>query len=610
MMTSNASDPPVVAVVSSPSTNVQLTLDVVGEHSASNLIGALVGFRWDQSNPLNDSQTIPTRVLGQITSIQMRNRWHEDQAFKNIIKSNKTLPAITPQQDTRTAVMKIGGCFVQTESRGHHSHGDLGGVPSTGTNVLLVDQRFLDAALQSCSEDLFYLGRAYGSDIKFPMWFKHFGAGGHGVGEAYHIGVFGKTGSGKTGLVKMLLAGYARHPEMGILVIDPQGEFSLEFGGNRVGSQDLDIREIVQDKLDRELVLAPISKVQLDDWNLLEELLESSRFFDIGLGIRGNTEREAAKSYTIQRLRDSFEIDEIHEKECGKAILRHLWTKAQNEIYKTKPNWEVLRSRLNHFQEDGWDQFNIKYWQPVTTLFRSGKGKHRIEDLVSALTQNESRTKPIVVLDLSSQSGVQSWSDTLQKRIISHIAEKLVENSSSTLASNVDTANTLVVLDEAHRFVPYGGNSQLDDESRMLRSELKRAVRETRKYGVGWMFISQTMQGLDTEILMQLRSMFFGYGLSFGLEYRRLQELAGGDDEAMNLYRSFRDPQSAINPESKQFPFMAIGPVSPMPFAGQPMFFSAFNGSDFVSANAWELFREEMHPDTGHYLGTGLARKP
>ncbi len=288
MTTPNASGPPVVAVVSSPSTNVELTLDVVGTHYASNLIGALVGFRWDQSNPLNDSQTTPTRVLGQITSIQMRNRWHEDQAFKNIIKSNKKLPAITPQQDTRTAVMKIGGCFVQSENPGSHSHGDLGGVPSTGTDVLLVDQPFLDAALRSCSEDLFYLGKAYGSDIAFPMWFKHFGGGAHGIGEAYHIGVFGKTGSGKTGLVKMLLAAYARHPDMGILVIDPQGEFSLEFTGNRVGNQGLDIKNIVEDKLGRELVLAPISNVQLDDWDLLEVLLESSRLFDIGLGIRGN----------------------------------------------------------------------------------------------------------------------------------------------------------------------------------------------------------------------------------------------------------------------------------------------------------------------------------
>ena len=591
MTTPNASNPPVVAVVSSPSTNVELTLDVVGEHSASNLIGALVGFRWDQLNPLNNSETIPTRVLGQITSIQMRNRWHEDQAFKNIIKSNKTLPAITPQQDTRTAVMKIGGCFVQTENRGHHSHGDLGGVPSTGTDVLLVDQRFLDAALQSCSEDLFYLGRAYGSDIKFPMWFKHFGSGKHGVGEAYHIGVFGKTGSGKTGLVKMLLAAYARHPEMGILVIDPQGEFSLEFNDKQVGSQGLPIKEIVESKLGRELVLAPISKVQLDDWNLLEDLLDSSRFFEIGLGIRGTTEREAAKSYTMQRLRD-FKIHELNQKEPGIEVLRHLWRKAQNDIYKTKANWETLRDRLNYFQKDGWNEFNAKYWGPVTKLFQGGDGKQRIEELVENLTRSEPGKKPVVVLDLSSQSGVQYWSDTLQKRIIAHIAEKLVQTSATTLASNTETANTLVVLDEAHRFVPFAGNSQLDDESRMLRNELKRAVRETRKYGIGWMFISQTMQGLDTEILMQLRSMFFGYGLSFGLEYRRLQELAGGDDEAMNLYRSFRDPQSAINPESKQFPFMAIGPVSPMPFAGQPMFFSAFNGSDFAAENDLTPFPE------------------
>ena len=591
MTTPNASTPPVVAVVSSPSTNVELNLDVVGDHSASNLIGALVGFRWDQSNPLNNRKTIPTRVLGQITSIQMRNRWHEDQAFKNIIKSNKTLPAITPQQDTRTAVMKIGGCFVQTENQGNHSHGDLGGVPSTGTDVLLVDQQFLDAALRSCKEDLFYLGQAYGNDIKFPMWFKHFGSGKHGVGEAYHIGIFGKTGSGKTGLVKMLLAAYSRHPDMGILVIDPQGEFSLEFNNKPVGNQGLNIREIVEEKLGRNLVLAPISKVQLDDWNLLEDLFEGSRFFDIGLGIRGNTEREAAKSYAMQRLRD-FKIHELHKKEPAIEVLMHLWRKARNDIYKTKSNWETLQRRLNHFQKEGWDEFNQRYWQPITSLFRGGIGKYRIEVLVALLTRSRSRTKPVVVLDLSNQSGFQSWSDTLQKRIISHIAEKLVENSSNTLASDAETANTLVVLDEAHRFVPSGNNFQLDDESRMLRNELKRAVRETRKYGVGWMFISQTMQGLDTEILMQLRSMFFGYGLAFGLEYRRLQELVGGDNEAMNLYRSFRDPQSAMNADSKQFPFMAIGPVSPMPFAGQPMFFSAFNGPDFTNNNTLTPFSE------------------
>ena len=106
------------------------------------------------------------------------------------------------------------------------------------------------------------------------------------------------------------------------------------------------------------------------------------------------------------------------------------------------------------------------------------------------------------------------------------------------------------------------------------------------------MFISQTMQGIDTEILMQLRAMFLGYGLALGLEFRRLQELAGGDDDSMTLYRSFRDPQSAIDARSKEFPFMALGPVSPMPFSGKPMFFSAFNGSDFTTNNALTPFSD------------------
>ena len=90
--------------------------------------------------------------------MELRNRWHEDQAFKNIIKSEQSLPAITPHQDTRTAKMKIGGCFVP-KGKGLYEHGDLGGVPSTGTPIRLVNDEFLERVLQSCSKDLFYLGR-------------------------------------------------------------------------------------------------------------------------------------------------------------------------------------------------------------------------------------------------------------------------------------------------------------------------------------------------------------------------------------------------------------------------------------------------------------------
>ena len=584
----NRPSPIPVAVVGSPSTSTELTLDILDSRVKSKLIGALVGFTWQQSEPQQSSATPRTAVLGQITSIEMRNRWHEDQTFKNIIKSNQALPSITPAQDTRTAVMKVGGCFVENADRSY-SHSDLGSVPATGTKVNLVQQHFLDSVLKFCKDDLFKLGRAYGNDVAFPMWFKHFGSENHGVGEAYHIGIFGKTGSGKTGLAKMLLAAYARHPAMGILIIDPQGEFSIEISGKQVGTQDLDLLTILTKCLRRQVRLLPISKIRLEDWNLLEELLIGSRFFDVELGVRGETQRTTAVHTLIEELQSNHNIDQLATENCAKAALKSLKRKSSN-IYTTKPSADRLRTKIDELSGHGFQSFFQRYWQPVTNLFSGGPSKIGLNEVVQSLVNPNVQDKPIVVIDLSDQTGVQHWTDTLQKRVISHLADAVVSESSKTLGDNSKNANTLVVLDEAHRFVPSGGNFQLDDQARELRAELKRAVRETRKYGVGWMFISQTMQGLDTEILMQLRAMFLGYGLAFGLEFRRLQELAGGDDDSMTLYRSFRDPQSAIDSRFKEFPFMGIGPISPMPFSGKPMFFSAFNGTDFIKHNALTPF--------------------
>ncbi len=54
----------------------------------------------------------------------------------------------------------------------------------------------------------------------------------------------------------------------------------------------------------------------------------------------------------------------------------------------------------------------------------------------------------------------------------------------------------------------------------------------------------------------------------------------------MDLYQSFRNPQSAARRDLKEFPFMAVGPVSPLAFSGRPLFFSAFNrAAEFLEAN-------------------------
>lgn len=584
----------VVARVSSPSTNNELALDIDGSAENRRLVGALVGLTWKQSRGASeDARNLTTAVLGQITSIGMRNRWHEDQTFKNIVKTQGKLPAITKLQDTRTATMKVGGCFVKIDDD-EYTHGDLGSVPDTGVEVKLVRNEFLSEVLDPCKDDLFYLGKDYGGNINFPMWFKHFGSGKHGVGEAYHTGIFGKTGSGKTGLAKMLLAAYGRHRQMGILVIDPQGEFSREMEGSNVGQQGLDIGSLLEHDLGREVKTVTLEQLQLDDWGLLEELLTQHRLFETVLGVRGPTNIETARRELMWFLRQRNKIERLVGRALARETLQHLLSKSV-EVYSSQNPRERFEERLNELirsVNDG-NPFT-RFWDAVMPMFAVGQGKEPIADLVSSLIDPKSLSKPIVVLDLAGTARHARYADSLQKRIISHIADSIIEGSAKTLGTN-QTANTLVILDEAHRFAPSGTDGRdMDAGDKMLRADLRRAVRETRKYGVGWMFISQTMMGLDTELLMQLRSMFFGYGLAFGLEFRRLQELAGGDNDAMDLYRSFRDPHSAMDDESKQFPFMAIGPVSPMPFSGQPLFFSAFNAPEFRAANGMQSDTNEQ----------------
>src|ERR1044072_952427 len=102
------------------------------------------------------------------------------------------------------------------------------------------------------------------------------------------------------------------------------------------------------------------------------------------------------------------------------------------------------------------------------------------------------------------------------------------------------------------------------------------AARTTRKYGLGWLFISQTLSSLDSEIIQQLRISFFGFGLALGQEFISLRQLIGSSGTALDLYQLFRDPHSALD-ASRQYSFMTIGPVSPLSFSGSPLFFNAFN---------------------------------
>jgi len=576
-----------VAVIGSPSSNTELTLDLLLEATEERMVGALTAFRASQNGT-------PIISVGQIVGIELRNRWHEDSVFRNLVKRTGEIPPITNRQDTRVADLVVGATFRQG-SNGYEPE-VLGMVPPTGTRVFRVDQSLLNQLLSVYQQEIVYLGKAYANDVLYPMWFKHFGSGPGGAGEAYHLGVFGKTGSGKSGLAKMMLCAYARHPQLGILVIDPQGEFSLELSGTRVGQQRLQLDEAIRAR-GRPIEVFRIADIQLDDWTTFEEMLISLRFFEqLQIPIASAENARRASEVIRNALEGTHRLDSLGTLQVLRAALNAI-NDPHNAgfVYATKARAQQLQQRVQRFLNDvqALNGLLNNTWQPICELFTSGPTRQRlftyppqapgiVNRLLGSAVGNGPR--PVIAIDISRQGNQRFWSEELQRRILAKLLNILVTQATSALSTQ-QSANVLVLLDEAHRHAPSG---RLDEgsEADHLRSLLRRAIRETRKYGIGWFFISQTLGGIDNEILQQLRILAFGFGLAMGSEFDRLRDFAGGDKRSLELYQSFRDPQSFPHRDLQEFPFMAVGPVSPLAFSGKPLFFTAFTEpAEFLRVN-------------------------
>jgi len=566
-----------VAVVGSPSTNVQLTVDLLQEATEERVVGALTAFQAVQNG-------IPIVSVGQIVGLELRNRWHEDAVFRNLVKRTGEIPPITNRQDTRVADLVVGATFRQNGDV--YEPDVLGMIPPTGTRVFRVDQALLDRLLAGYRDEIVYLGRAYANQVLYPMWFKHFDRGVGGAGEAYHIGAFGKTGSGKTGLAKMVLTAYARHPQLGILVIDPQGEFSLELSGTRVGQQGLPL-DTIMTRFGRQIQLFRISEIQLDDWGTFEEMLVSLGFCEELTVTHPDNAGRAAEVMRNALERQQVRLDALGAIPVMQNAFAALLVPQQlSYVFATNAPQQRLQNRIQDILANRLQEVFANKWQPITNLFAGGPNRRRVFGIIQDLmgTAGQPGPRPVVVIDLSSRNNpARIWSEELERRLLGKLLGVLVAQSGGGLAAG-QSANVLVVLDEAHRHAPSG---HLEDEyAERLRAQLRRAVRETRKYGVGWFFISQTLGGLDTEVLQQLRILAFGFGLAMGSEFDRLRDFVGGDDQALDLYRSFRDPQSFPRDDLREFPFMAVGPLSPLSFSGKPIFFSPFTDwNDFVRVN-------------------------
>ena len=567
-----------LGVIGSPSSTGELALDILGAAVTRKLVGELALFRFLQD-------AAPHYALGQITEIQLRNVWHEDPTMRSLIRQRGRVDAVSERQDTHQGKMVISAVFRQGGPAGYEPS-ILGTVPSTGTPIHLVTDDVLNELLRPYRDQLFYLGHVYGSKPKLPLWFKHFDRGPDGAGEAYHLGIFGKTGSGKSVLAKMILLAYARYPKMALLVIDPQGEFAKDIRpGNPPGEFALPLGDILR-SLGKQPFVLSIRNLVLDRWEMFEQILAESRFFR-DLQVMTQDKVTTACDQLVHALQKAgITLSSLHREETFEQVWDLLrQDKLQNKIYAREG---PAAARFNEaLAEADPREMYRDAWLPVANLFKEDRNARRrkVEEALTWLLDPDKPVRPVLVVDLSREKAEgMLWNEAIQALVIKRLLEG-VNLVAEQMYKEGRSLNALVVIDEAHRLAPRELPRE-DDIGRSVRGLLIDAARTTRKYGLGWLFISQTLSSLHPEIIGQLRIFFFGFGLALGMEYEALRQLAGSSGQALELYKLFRDPHSAFDVAGKQYSFMTVGPVSPLSFAGTPLFFNAFNTADaFLDAN-------------------------
>jgi IS1 family transposase len=563
-----------IGVIGSPSSTGGLSLEILGGAVGRKLVGELALFRFLQDNAAH-------YALGQITEVTLRNLWHEDATMRSLIRQRGRVDAVSERQDTHQGEMTTSAVFAQgTKS---YEPSMLGTVPSTGTSIQLINDEVLDELLAAYRAQLFYLGTVYGSRPRLPLWFKHFDRGPDGAGEAYHLGIFGKTGSGKSVLAKMILLAYARYSNMALLVIDPQGEFAKDISGKTAGEFQLPLGPILR-RLGKKPVVMSVRNLVLDTWALFEQTLFESPFFE-RLSVPRGENRQLACSILAEKLpKAGVRLRDLHQR----ASFDKAWEllneeKIQKVFYRTEASRARFQSMLDEVDAN---EFFNDHWSPATQLFREDRDQARtVEKALNWLFSRDHSTRPILIIDLSREQATgMFWNDKIQALVIKRLLFGVNQAAENAYKDEVGL-NTLVVIDEAHRLAPRQIPEDADDV-KAVRNQLIDAVRTTRKYGLGWMFISQTLSSLHQEILQQLRISFFGFGLGLGTEFMALRDLVGGKSPALDLYRLFRDPHSSFDIATRSYSFMTIGPVSPLSFAGTPLFLNAYNTvEEFLKQN-------------------------
>ncbi|MCS6882381.1 MAG: DUF87 domain-containing protein [Oscillochloridaceae bacterium] len=556
-----------IAIIGSPNSTTTFTVDILETARDRALDHAWVTFEVVERF---NGRAYRKRALCQLGGIVTRNRWHEDPIIRAVIKHQGALPALSGESDLTSAQLTALGVFLLEDDGRVRRRTTLSTPPPSGTPVYPATAEVLQALVDT-EPGIFYAGASPGDGLPVPLTLRHFGpteAGG--FGEAVMIGIFGQTRSGKSIFAAQLLAGFASNPQMGLLVLDPQGEFGRDrfaAGDHRV---DFSIRRLLGSlRVSRAVNVVSTDEVALEGPEAFTETLRRAGFFE-SLGFKGaGKEREAS-----ERLANL--IAELTDAEGRRRPVRDLrgadlpllvrdLARFADVIYASRPGTtpgEGQRAQdvLARFQLD---EARLKrIWANALAAFRTDTGRVPLSQLIQRVLAD----REVVVLSFAQEGGHDAVPYFLLNEILTRLRQVIHRSF-----NHGQQSNALVVLDEAHLFA--GEHAAESSDGARTRALLAQSVRMTGKYGVGWMFITQTLHDFDKIILRQLQVKCFGQGFKLGADREYVETELG--KEGFARYCSLPDPK-----RTGRYTFMITGPIVALGSLGTPLVLQGFRSAD------------------------------
>ncbi len=452
-------------------------------------------------------------------------------------------------------------------------------VPLNFPIKLLSDLEFLEDFPFERNAHTGYLGHFWGTNIKAPLILQDFQT----LKEAYHFFVAGQTGSGKSTLVQMLLALYNKlNPRMNFLILDTVGEFTASFKGKR--QLFLHLKDVWQGEVE---IYTPPENLALEGWELFKELcLENEIMKHLDVPVKSVENAKGGIDYLVEKLIESLRKITTGDLTC--EIVEKVVFALKNDeefvksIYKRDNNSrERVKVALNN--PDKLIKF-LKALQEIVKLFTTANtNKKTIREVVSGFLESvwEGSSGKCVVLDFTlykAGGNLLGMRSKYVRETLRHLYNAGIDLYRRSGNLNL---NTLVVLEEAHNYVP---KRTEDKETNTLSDEIVKYFIETRKFGIGWMCITTRPSNVRREVFDHSRVKFIGMGLTSGPDADLLKEAFG--PEFLNTYRLFPDPSDPLSPK-KEVCFAISGPITILS-RQSPEFITVLSSKEeFLKAN-WE----------------------